>query len=343
MKIQLEEILWEITPKCNLNCTYCGSKSIINKADQLSDDELLAIASEISFNAKKVTISGGEPLTLNIELLQKIVDKLKERDVHVSVITNGTLLTNEHFSLFDVIGVSVNEEAAALSAKLKIQSEILSEENRKKIVWVTNINKLNYFDLDAIMMYAAMFKIPMQFQLTMYHDNDDKTLMIDGDAILDTRKKLLELSRKYGVKYVLADNIQEHHECSAGIKTCGVLFNGDVVPCLSERSWTAPRVQGNMLMDSLAMIWRDSFKACRFNDDFPCCRNCFKFTSEKEEDEAVSGLAEAIRHKFKQTEPKQDNPMMLYGVWPRDRMIPDEPTWKPQIMTYGVNDFNTEC
>lgn len=59
MNIKLREIIWEITPKCNKNCDYCGSKSIL-KENPLDQSKLFEIAIQISkYNINEVTLSGG--------------------------------------------------------------------------------------------------------------------------------------------------------------------------------------------------------------------------------------------------------------------------------------------
>lgn len=347
MKLKIREILWEITNRCNRNCDFCGSKSIINCGDDTSAEEKTLIANAIAaVRPEKVTISGGEPLMVDYELLEQCVTSIQAAGTQVSLVTNGDALTNKHCGLFDLIGISVNskKDAEAINKLLNLK---LSQAYLEKIVWITNVNKINYFDIEDIIAFATMNNIPIQWQLTMYHNPQPE--MIDGEAIADVREKIAKACQAYDINYIFADNLQEEHVCTAGTEGLGILFNGDVVPCLSERSWRVPRVQGNVIEMPLEQIWTEAFKACRFSDDFACCRDCFKYPKAKPkaifkiEDlkgDEKEGPGKECPDIFP-TRPDDSgmDRMMLYGVtYPRDTApIP----WRGpyEVKAYGVFDF----
>ncbi len=316
MKLKIEEILWEITNRCNRSCTYCGSKDIINIGKDTSIADKIKIAKQIAKNTKNVTISGGEPLILGFEELKKYTEILKDEGCKVSVVTNGDMLSDTYLRCFDNVGLSVNSPGDIIRIE-KLLSEKIDKCYYNKIVIITNLNKINYFDIEQICVLAATFELPIQFQLTMYKEQDDS--MLNGYSINVTRNKIDEHCKQFNVPYVLADNLQIEHDCSAGMQTCGILYNGDVVPCLSERSWTDVRVQGNVLKYSLDMIWRNGFSICRFGDDFKCCRDCFDYEEIK--------ILEPKKHPIIKIESDQWNKS-------NNPIIGD-------IMTYGVMDFNS--
>ena len=194
-----------------------------------------------------------------------------------------------------------------------------------KIVWITNVNKINFFDLDHIIAAASTKNVPIQFQLTMYHNPQPE--MIDGESINDVREKISKLCQEKDVSYIFADNLQVHHECTAGTASLGILYNGDVVPCLSERSWRIPRVQGNILEMPLEQIWTEGFKGCRFSDDFPCCRDCFNYPKEKPK--AILNDLIIIGKDGAKDSAKDEPPVWVPG-------LPDESGYPPDIMLYGV-------
>lgn len=344
MKLKIEEILWEITNKCNRNCDYCGSKSIINCGEDTSTEDKIKIAEEIAVvKPKKVTISGGEPLMLPKSIIQDCVSILQAAGTQVSVVTNGDALTNEHVGMFDLIGISVNSKYDAKNISKLLNTKI-SPAYHSKIVWITNINKINFFDIDDIVMEAASNSIPLQFQLTMYHNPQPE--MIDGESINDVREKIEAACMNSGVSYIFADNLQESHQCTAGTRSLGILYNGEVVPCLSERSWRIPRSQGNILEMPLEQIWVEGFKGCRFSDDFPCCRDCFNYP--KPNPKVTIKIEKGDEHDivWPQTIRPDDSGyppgMILYGVtYPRDT-TPVQPWRGPyEVKAYGVHDFFT--
>jgi radical SAM protein with 4Fe4S-binding SPASM domain len=100
--------------------------------------------------------------------------------------------------------------------------------------------------------------------------------MLPPEGILYLRKKIRELE---GIKYILADNLQDEHKCSAGIVSCGITVNGDVIPCLSERTSGYVSVQGNLFQRTLKDIWETEFREIRFGSDTwsKSCRNCISY------------------------------------------------------------------
>lgn len=325
MKLKIEEILWEITPKCNRNCSFCGSKDIINKHDTLDHNDLVYIAHQIGENADKVTISGGEPFILPNEELQAITSVLRDgHGCHVSVVTNGDMLSARSYDLFDLIGVSVNDANDAYKIIERLAE--VGADNWKKTVFITNVNKINSFDIDAITNAASIYEIGIQFQLTMYHGED--AAMLNGEDIEKIRQQIMLQCAKDNVSFIFADNMQYSHTCTAGTRSLGILFNGDVVPCLSERSWTEPRKQGNVFDSSLEDIWQNSFKECRFAEDYKCCRDCFKYPDTRPDIlKPVEGKEEDNTPYIPPIEPASpvEPIMVLYGVFPPN-----------DVMMYGV-------
>lgn len=330
MKMQIEELLWEITNKCNRNCSFCGSKEIINVGEDSSVEDKYAIAEQVGKNAKHVTISGGEPFVLGEEILSCVVQILKSHDTEVAVVTNGDLLNEFYVDLFDAVGISINSKSD-IDALVKFL-EGHRTVSRQKLVLITNVNKINYFDLEYIFQKSSLYNLPLQFQLTMYKEPNEA--MINGQSISDLRDRIISLSQRYGTKFIFADNLQEEHTCSAGLRSCGVLYNGDVVPCLSERSWKKEMdVQGNILTDGLFNIWIDSFKECRFSENQKCCRDCFEYTPPEEKK-----LNDSLKDFFDRGQLQDDSGrVMLYGVtYPRDGS--GYPPFIPpsDVVMYGV-------
>lgn len=345
MKLNLNEVLWEITPKCNRNCTFCGSSEIVNVEDELVWDDIMTIGDNIAKNGETIIMSGGEPLTIPATKLQDIKNICIEHGTNLDVVTNGDLLGKKHKNIFRNIGVSINSLEDIRGLNVNILTE-LSENS--DIVFITNINKLNDFEIARMIEEARQIMqchCGFQFQLTMYKDDDDAK--IDSEHITYLRERLIYECNRMQMPYIFADNLQAVHECSAGMNSCGVLFNGDVVACLSERSWNLDyEIHGNLLDDDLNDVWRIGFVEQRFGD-YEGCRACFNYEICKNNDEIdeIDGdvcdePVELITEPFKPYDiyvPPQDQITILYGVFPPDQNKFVKPIEKEQfVYSYGV-------
>jgi len=98
--------LWELTNKCNLSCVHCyyNANSKASSAE-FSAEEAIGIARQLGeMGVFEVYLTGGEALLRDDWPL--IVGKLREYDIQVGIITNGT---------------KVDEEAAEKIAQLKVK------------------------------------------------------------------------------------------------------------------------------------------------------------------------------------------------------------------------------
>lgn len=339
MKLNLKEVLWEITPNCNRDCAFCGSKEIVNVESELVWEDIMTIGDNIAKYAETIIMSGGEPLTIPIPKLQKIKDICDEHGTILDVVTNGDLLHMKHEGIFRNIGISINSLDDIDRLDLNVLSDLC---DTSSIVFITNVNKLNDFELSRIIDKATRI-LPLhtgfQFQLTMYKGDDEAK--IDGKDITFLRNAIQNLCISKGMPYIFADNLQAVHNCTAGINSCGVLFNGDVIACLSERSWNPDyELHGNLLSDDLNDVWRSAFVEQRFGE-YDGCRACFNYETCKEAEPDTSD--QLIVEPYQPFNPDNigKNPydnggtVILYGVYP-----PNDPTIRrdnpPIVYSYGV-------
>ena len=108
-----QQITFEVTERCNLNCKYCGYGSLYNNKDprhnnNLTTNDALALLRKIKELWSKgydvsgpsvihISFYGGEPL-LNMSLIRQIIDyvesemKTFSKDFQFSMTTNAVLL-----------------------------------------------------------------------------------------------------------------------------------------------------------------------------------------------------------------------------------------------------------
>lgn len=90
------QISLDITNRCNLRCKHCynaSGENYITASDELTDQEVLALAADIAImRPMNFCFCGGEPL-LRKDLLIEATKILKSGSRFVSMVTNGYLVT----------------------------------------------------------------------------------------------------------------------------------------------------------------------------------------------------------------------------------------------------------
>ena len=87
--------VWNITQACNLSCQHCYQNAHRRAdADELTADEKLSLIDQMGEEfVPFVAFAGGEPLVEPD--LWKVLERCEQRGIHVTLATNGTLLTPE--------------------------------------------------------------------------------------------------------------------------------------------------------------------------------------------------------------------------------------------------------
>lgn len=154
----LEQIVFEVTDKCNLQCEYCGYGNLYNDYDPRTGEtmsfDLAKTCLEYMFdkwnsysNKRRVYISfyGGEPL-MNMPLIKQIVDFVRENvPDHIQIVfgitTNAVLLNkymdylvdNDFSILFSLDGNKYNNSYRMFKGKAKIESFDIVYKNIKEL------------------------------------------------------------------------------------------------------------------------------------------------------------------------------------------------------------------
>jgi radical SAM protein with 4Fe4S-binding SPASM domain len=88
-------VVWNITRACNLDCQHCYQKATHKpQRDELSWDERIGVVDELArVGVPFLAIAGGEPLVCRD--FWPVVAHANKRGLHLTVATNGTLITPE--------------------------------------------------------------------------------------------------------------------------------------------------------------------------------------------------------------------------------------------------------
>ena len=266
------EILWEFTLKCNKNCSYCGSKAILNniKPDDIKYSNEYIANQIIKVHPNEVTITGGEP-SCEYEELVKCVKILYDAGIKVKILTNGNLfqkmlsnyeICDELNRMITCYGLSINE-VTDLNSTVTIHS-IKDCSIKDKITIITNFGTHNINDIDKIAKFAMQYNC-WQVQLTIGNE-----YQLDLDQIEELEEKLKKIESSGLLNIVRADNLT-CGKCKAGIYGFSITYDGLIVPCLSYRSWKSNMmVQGTV--DEIEEIWKNGFKFNRTRKFVPSCK-----------------------------------------------------------------------
>lgn len=95
----------EITNRCNLHCLHCANDAGEPCPHELTTEEVLSAIDKLSaLGAHSVTLTGGEPL-LHPDLFE-IIAYARKAPMTVTILTNGTLITQEQVQKFKTLGVN---------------------------------------------------------------------------------------------------------------------------------------------------------------------------------------------------------------------------------------------
>ena len=269
MNYKLKDIIWEFTCKCNKNCSFCGSKDIIGNAD-VSYETVDLIIQEIiqQKDLEFLTITGGEPAI--DKSLPTVVNQFNaERpDLKIRILTNGLFLeSKECMSLLNYestgLGVSVNTQKDIKELEDLVKN---AHEFKNKITMITNFGNHNINDFLYLKEFSSNFGL-WQVQLTI-----DDELQLNQDKI-KTLLNYLDITENGNTHVIRADNFNSL-PCSAGKESCSITYKGEVIPCLSFRSWRKTLdIQGVIEKPGdLTDIWNNKFEKYR-NNKCACCKD----------------------------------------------------------------------
>ena len=329
--LKLREVIWEVNARCNKNCTYCGSKGIIGSENELTIEKLKCIAAQLNgYHVDEVTLSGGEPGLLSPEKLKAILDELTRGDgefggCKVKAVTNGKLFEHDKKLLkrFHRIGLSLNL-ASEIPAALKILNA-----NMAGVTIITNFGKHNWFDFEQLEEFyrgRRFLSSDMQWQIQLTMGKD---FLLPPSGIKELRKKIDDAGGA-----VMADNLQVEHDCTAGIYSCGITWQGGVIACLAERSYCNNLDYEGFIVgngsETLKEVWETGFRRVRFGDGHKSCRDCIKYPKDGRTVIIPPPPAEPTV-----AQRPQSTDTYLYGVSDKP-MKPKLPPSSPIVQMYAV-------
>ncbi len=291
----LECAVWEFTLKCNLNCLHCGSTAGGKRGDELDTKEALKLCEDLKkTGCLGVALMGGEPL-LRKDFFE-VAEKIKDLGMDLSIITNGTVYSDEIFEKLKklkprALAVSLDASTAEIHDRIRGQKGAFEKtwkfigralEEKLPVSIITTVHKLNLKELPAMREQIKGRGIAWQIQTAGAEGaRFPKKMLLDEDEFYSVGFFIESSRRNYSVKQlpvigahdmgfnsILMKNITLQNKwrgCEAGISVLGIRSNGDILGCLAVND--NKFIEGNIRESSIGDIWNNP-KAFSYTRNF---------------------------------------------------------------------------
>lgn len=196
---------------CNLDCLHCYTHRFRN-LEELDLTEKLRLAREIGESGVEyVNLTGGEPLIH--PHLSFILESLSDYDVDKSIITNGTVVSEDIANLLykteTYVFVTVegpkhihNDIRGKWTYEATTSGVELLKRRLGSISIVTTVNKINYRSLYEVVDYAVKIDADELALIPVMPSGraTQTKIFISANEYLEALKKTLERAHEYGLK-----------------------------------------------------------------------------------------------------------------------------------------------
>ena len=291
--------VWEITLKCNLACSHCGSRAGHTRTKELSTDEALDLVSQMAdVGIKEVTLIGGEAF-LRPDWLE-IAAAINQAGMRCTMTTGGygiTLSTAQKMKRAGIATVSVSIDGLEathdrLRGRGGAWNYAFQTMGHLRDVGIpfgcnTQINRLSAPELPSIYEHirdAGARAWQLQLTVPMGNAADNAEILLQPYELLDVYPMLAKIavrSQHEGVQLQPGNNIgyygpyerllrgrgQENdwafwQGCAAGLSTLGIEADGAIKGCpsLPTTAYTGGNIRDRTLHDIV-----ESTEELRFN------------------------------------------------------------------------------
>lgn len=285
----LQEVFWECTLRCNLNCLHCGSDC---RKDDMPEDmpfvDFARVLDQIALEKEPskivVITTGGEPLVRK-DILE-CGREITRRGFIWGMVSNGMLLDTQ--KLQQLINAGLKTIAISLDGFESEHNWMRGNGNsfcravnaikaltNSDITWdvITCVNARNFSSLSKFKDFllgigVTHWRLFTVFPMGRAANNMDLQLTSEQFRLLmefikEERGKG-DIRVSYSCEGYLGDyelNIRDYpFFCGAGINTASVRYDGAISGCLSIRSKFD---QGNIYNDNFMDVWNNRFGVFR--------------------------------------------------------------------------------
>lgn len=286
----LQQLFWECTLRCNLNCLHCGSDchTETSTPDMPKEDFFRVIDEQILPHVSPyhlmIIISGGEP-TMRQDL-ETIGYELKKRKLPWGMVTNGMQLTDERFRSLRHAGLlsmtisldGLEDDHNWLRGHYRsfqtATRAIRLAAADKHFTWdvVTCVNQRNIKYIPQLQQFLWSLGVNhwRLFSIAPMGRAQDNPELILTDTQFQQLLSFIIAERQAGrhVSYSCEGflgnyegKVRDHlYQCAAGISVASILADGSISACTSIRG---KYYQGNIYKDHFWDVWENGFKSYR--------------------------------------------------------------------------------
>jgi mycofactocin radical SAM maturase len=291
-------VTWEITLKCNLQCSHCLSDSGAEAQNELDSKTCKKVLDDlIRMRVFQVNIGGGEPF-----IRPDFLDFLKyahAKGLVTCVSTNGTLVDHDlarRMAELSMLYLQVSLDGATEEVNDRIRGKgtfkrILETldclaSNQVRFSINTVLTCLNYPQLDALRSLAKFYGA--ELRVSRFRPSGRGK---DSKAYLGPDKEQLEAFAEWlerhdmvrtGDSFFCLTSENRRRKgldmCGAAKMTCCISPTGDVFPCAFLQE--APFLAGRLRDHDLKYLWHHSPILDRLRKlDVKACVSCYRFDS----------------------------------------------------------------
>jgi len=244
--IEINEITFELTNKCKLDCVHCSNNSNINGKEFLDINTIKNIVQK--YKPQYVNLSGGEPLLTDnfISIIQWLkgekikvrlytstyVDDINTKLKALKIIDLDYIIISYYSHQNDIYDQIVGEKDAhdIILNNIKLCLDIGL--NTEVHIVPMSLNLHTLIDTVIELVNIGVNKISL-LKIILHGRGTDKEFLLPNKEELN--KIINELQLKYQDKIRLGLPFSEG-KCTAGTEKLVVLSNGNVIPCDSYKS-----------------------------------------------------------------------------------------------------------
>ncbi|MDT2661133.1 radical SAM protein [Enterococcus hulanensis] len=279
----------EVTPKCNLRCSYCSVGYNYDNNPMKIEDLRKIFKDCLDSNIKLIDITGGEPFIRNdiIEVLKSI-----DSSIVFTIKTNGTLIDDQlafelsKFSNLRGIGISIDSSNAKINELTRGKGVLERALNGIKSLnkygvqfgLMTTVNRYNYKVLPELLELAKKIgaqTITYNRPIYVGKGSSSESFLFNGNELREIAHLLDDLERKnfnkvdIGEWKLLAEldllrkeidgnsfnsRVQVENGCTLGFSNLFIKYNGDVTAC----PFLEEPICGNVYKENIMHIWNNS-------------------------------------------------------------------------------------
>lgn len=292
---------FELTPLCNFDCKMCymhlTKEQMQHEGRLLTTEEWLDIAQQtVGMGVRHIDLTGGE--CLSYSGFEKIYTYLINQGMHVSVLTNGQLITDRHIELFkrfkpSVVQISLygsNPEAYVKVTGRDGFQDVMNAVNRLRTAGIhvcMSVTPHRYMQEDVAAMLDLLHDLRVDYTIGSSilparpeTGRDIADYVVDTDAYIEICKLESRYREALAAQYSLTQpksykfalkgqDSLDGPPCTAGTANFHINWKGEMMPCAAFHS-----VRYSVLTEGLERAWyavRDTMKSYQIPQE---CREC---------------------------------------------------------------------